>query len=337
MKKFVKKLVFHSFLLSIATVGIILVRYVERTHQAMPDLRSLPTNFISNSVCFNAKLDHARQGNRFLSAKTLIMGSSMGLNNISGDILTKTFGDRSYNFSSWGFKPHETYQVLKQMEGKLSAQRLIIPFNNTEFLNDAKQIDYKGVYDHFFVANMVSVLHNFFTNFSIDSFVKDWSFRTKYIYFDNAGFTLKFAEDGSVPLRPKNFIRPLEAKGLIYYDTTGFSKFSRSLDSISRYCDRNHIELTFVYLPWRKDILTPERIKQVQYVSTYLTAKHHDKFVNLSRLAVDDHDFVDVGHMFQGGAATVTNALVDSLTTRKTIANLRKQDTASPRNRLASL
>ncbi|WP_338875445.1 hypothetical protein WBJ53_07470 [Spirosoma sp. SC4-14] len=323
MKKLYVKLLFHSFLLLAITMGVVMVRYARRTHKIVPDLATLPSHFISNSVCFNAKLEHARQNDRLLSARTLIIGSSMGLNNVSAKILTQTFGEKAYNFSSWGFKPHETFQVLKQLEGKLALKHLIIPFNHTEFLADTKQIDYNGVYTHFFEKNVVSYFRNFFSNFSMDSFIKDWSFRSKYIYDDNVGFTLKFSDDGSVLLRPNNFIRPQEATGLAYYDTTGFARFSSSLDSISRYCNRNHIQLTMVYLPWRKDQLTPARNQQIAHVASVLATNYNNQFVNLSRLPVADKDFVDGGHMFEGGAIAVTSALIDTLTSRTNVVAFR--------------
>ncbi|WP_338875448.1 hypothetical protein WBJ53_07485 [Spirosoma sp. SC4-14] len=336
MKKFLQKILLHSLLLTTAIGAVVMARYAKGTHKLWPDLHSIPPNFISNSVCFNAKLEHAKEEGRLLSAKTLIIGSSLGLNNVSGAILTRSFGEKAYNFSSWGFKPHETFQVLKQLEGKLAIQRLVLPFNNTEFLADAKQIDYQAVHDHFFAPGLLTQVRGYFTNFTLDNFIKDWSLRTKYIYRDNEGYTLKFADDGSINLHANNFVRSEEGSPLAYYDTTGFARFNRSLDSISQYCDRNNIELTMVYLPWRHDLLTPKRTKQVEYVANYLRAKYHNKFVDLSRLPVERKNYVDGGHMFEEGAITITNALVDTLAIRKQIVTLRNHHGA-PRTTIASL
>lgn len=322
MNKFLNKVLLHSLLLGSLITSIVVGRYLNALQNTKLDFSALPTNFISNSACFNTKLEHAKEKNRLKQAKLLILGSSVALNNVSGPRISAWFKEPVYNLSSWGLKPRESFEMLKQFGNDLPIKHLIIPFNHTEFSTDAKTIDYKQVHEYFYSEGTLKNAQFYLANFTLDGFIKDWSMRTNYLHRSNVNFSLKFDESGAIVQRPKQFFFAKDGLPLAYQDTTGFQQFTVAIDSIKRFCDARHVTLTLVYLPWRKDILTPRNSKQVESVANHLSARYPQNFVNLSGLPVASQHYFDAGHMFENGATVVTRALLDSITTRRTGAGI---------------
>lgn len=321
MATFLKKMLFHGLVLLSLLTAIVLGQYLRDTRTA-PDLGALPTHFISNSTCFNTKLEHARAGNRLKQAKLLILGSSMALHNVLGPGLSARFQEPVYNLSSWGLRPAESYELLKQLADSLTVDHLVIPFNHTEFGLDTKRIDYEQLPDYFFAENPLKQVRQYAAQFTLSGFIEDWTMRTKYLHRSNVNFSLNFDETGAVIQRADRFVFAPNARRLAYRDTTGFGQFTAGIDSIRQLCHQRHITLTLVYLPWRSSVLTPERIGQVRYVADCLSKRYPENFVDLSGLAVADRDFSDAGHMFKGGASLVTRALLDSMATHGTGAGI---------------
>lgn len=317
MIKFWKRLLLHGGVIGLVLLTATFGLYWRAIRFGQPDFGSLPTNFVSNSVCFNAKLEHARTDNRLANAHTVILGSSIALNNLSGRLLAKTWGKSTYNFSSWGLKPYQSYEMLKQIRGKLALRRLIIPFNHPDFGEDRKSIDY-GLLPDFLFANGPSVrLDSYLSNLGVDTFADDWAYRTQFTNTRSVYQSMQFDATGGVLFDPRQFTNgEAGPRRIAYRDTTGFGTFTQSLDSISRFCAANRIELLLVYMPWQRTVLSPARSREVAAVAAYMAAHYPSQFINLSGLTVSDRHYADCEHFFESGATIATRAVLNALPPR---------------------
>ena len=312
MKRFFYKLFIHGSIITALIAVLTLMAYWQQTGLQTPKLECLPKHFVSNSVCFNTKLDHAKATGRLAQANILILGSSIALQNVSADLLTNQLRRQVYNLSSWGFKPYQSFELLKHLHGKLHIRHLLIPFNHTDFGTDKKTIDYKGAYTYLFANNMLSRVNNFLTYFTLPALVDDWADRTNYGELSNINKSLRFEPTGSIQIDPNQF-RLIGGSLPTYQDTTGFAAFKVGVDSIRRYCDQNNIELTLIYLPWRSDVITATQQIQIQSVSQDLSRIYGRSFLNLTQVRLAETNFIDAGHLFKQGAIQLTQALADSL------------------------
>src|ERR1700733_1559268 len=105
MKKFISKLL---GILAISSLVIIVITYIICYKESNRLL------FLSNSVSYNAKAAQASQSSKFSTAKLLLIGSSMTLNNVSAKLLEDSLKIPTYNYSAWGMKLDELAGIVQQ-------------------------------------------------------------------------------------------------------------------------------------------------------------------------------------------------------------------------------
>ena len=77
--------------------------------------KNVPLRF-TNSISFDAKLSFLKKSEKLNDVEILIIGSSMGLNNINSIVLSQNLGNKILNLSSWGLKTNEIYEFLKILD-----------------------------------------------------------------------------------------------------------------------------------------------------------------------------------------------------------------------------
>lgn len=313
MKSFFAKFIFHGTICLLLATILVYGIYVKSTGLIAPDFREIPTNFISNSVCFNSKLDHIKSSPMAPGANCLILGSSISLNNVDAESLSQKNKITVYNLSSWGLKPYQSYQLLKKTHQKFAPKQLIIAFNNTDFGQDNKEISYGTIYDYLFKSSFLSQMSSFFAHFNIQDFLSDWAMRSKFSKRDNVYQSLRFDDHGSILLNAKNFQYAPEIQPLTYRDTTGYANFQAGIDSIATFCADRQIQLLLVYSPWKKEVLTPDKLAQIKAISQKMESRYKEAFLDLSSLPISSNLYVDGGHLYKKGASIVTSKISDYL------------------------
>ncbi|GAB3929245.1 hypothetical protein [Larkinella terrae] len=309
MKRFIGKLVFHGAICLIITVFLVYGGYIRETGTKVPDFSEIPTNFISNSVCFNSKLDHLKSNAELKNTNCIILGSSISLNNVDAELLSQKNRLSTYNLSSWGLKPYQAFQFLKSMEDKISPSYLIVTFNNADFGRDDKEIKYSTIYNYLFNNSLLTRIESFMAHFNIRDFMSDWAMRSNFAKRDNVYQSLRFDSHGSILLNSNNFQYSPGIQPLTYRDTTGYLAFQTGIDSIASFCKKRQIRLLLVHSPWKRDVLSPEKNSQIHSISTRMKNRYRNSFLDLSNLSISDHLYVDGGHLYKKGAAIVTSEI----------------------------
>ena len=92
----------------------------------------LPFRF-SNSISYDVKLNFLNKHKNLLkNSKTIVIGSSMALNNIDSKYLEKTEKfEKTVNLSSWGLQVSEVFQLLKIID--LTDKKYVVILKNANF------------------------------------------------------------------------------------------------------------------------------------------------------------------------------------------------------------
>lgn len=277
--------------------------------------KDMPFNNISNSVSFNAKMDNIAQTKQLENCTFLISGSSMSLNNISGVAIQSKMNEQVYNISAWGLKPNYTRNLLKIMHVP-HLKYLLIAFNNIDFGRNWFPVNYKYA-DTYLNGDNITRNRSLLSDFNIQSFTYDWTYRTTYSHTSNNYQSLCFDETGTVLLDNNNFKIDDKRWNKHYPDTIGFKKFLSEVSQIETFCKSKNIKLILVYLPSRPGLLTDNNILHNTAVANVLHSKFGKSFINLQHLNIPLNQFCDGIHMFKQGAESVTSVVLDSIATTK--------------------
>jgi hypothetical protein len=272
--------------------------------------RNIPKNRLSNSISFNAKVDHAMRSEVFRKAGFLVMGSSLSLNNISAGLLNKNLKLPVYNFSSWGFRPINLLSVLSAIK-KRGTQQLLVAFNNVDFGRNEIEISVQG-FDAYLRNDRPGIWIHQLRTFNISNFKSDWSDLEKIGNEDNVYESLDFDTFGSCLINAENFsidsIRWQE-----YHDTTNFHIYLEDTQRLKKLCDCSGIQLILMYLPWRSDLLDDLKRKQNNAVACAIRSIMKNDFIDLHELILPARFYCDGSHLFREGAEFITNASTDSI------------------------
>jgi hypothetical protein len=277
-------------------------------------LKFVPLNNVSNSISFKAKMDFLINSSNFRNSTFLVIGSSIALNNISGEIISYRTKDCVCNISSWNLKPEQLLHLLGIIDLD-KIEYLLLPFNNCDFGKPTLSIDFNST-DLFLNGNNISRFWSFIDKFNINTFSNDWSYKCKYSDINNNYESLRFDEFGSVQLDRDGFVINENRWNESLKDTTGFNYFLKDVIEIDRICQKKRISLILVYLPSRKDLLTNQNVMQNKTVSKILQNEFGKYFLDMQNLNLPISQFSDGNHLFKLGAEKTTNSIIDSLSKR---------------------
>lgn len=272
----------------------------------------------TNSLSYDAKLNFIRNNKLLDKADTLVIGSSMGLNNINGEILEKSDKIKFVlNASSWGLNTNEIFELLQALDLK-KIKTVIYPQQYFDFEQfSSKNINKTEIKD-FLSGKFIfkPYLETFQTlNNNLDTYIF-WKSKAlnekKYDY-------LGFDKNGDINLDlEKKFINQ---KRWIKYSKNSVTdeRNIKVLIKMNDYLKERNINFLVVTTPHRIEILNKD--KQFQsFFSNFinrlekLSKKYGFMYLNLhDKLMLNDSYFIDSSHLNIYGAKAVSSEIVNYL------------------------
>lgn len=316
MRNFAKRMLLFTlffFLLSIIILGFLSIK----NGYSVEDMP--PPNF-SNSISFNEKIKFLRTKQR--EFEVIALGSSMTLNNISSKEIIDNFKGAGFlNVSSWGMSLKDDYEFLKVIGECYKPHTLILISNIVDFQDTEKAIDFNATRDYI----KKSLQPSFYFHlklFNLKYYLVNLS-KTRIIRSKQKNFaSLNFDEWGSVLLpndMPKDSSRWMNdhlAEPVLEYQYS-------YLDSISKYCHSNSIELYLIQSPIRYGVVSSFSTKDFSLLSNHyikveaILKKHNQSFIRSDNVIWNDSLFSDAIHLNNKGANDFTNLFLKSITKRR--------------------
>lgn len=272
--------------------------------------QNIPYNNIANNNCFKAKVDHLIYSQNFKNCSFLIAGSSISMNNISGEIIKSRFTDTVYNFSAFNMKISQLIDLLKFAKPP-KTKFILVAFNNWDFGKPLWSYDIKAT-NKFINGNALSRTWVFVKKFNVNTFSEDWDSRIKYSNIRNNYLSLNFDKYGSVLMDSTGFIintkRWDETR-----DTSGFEIFRKDVIRFKAFCSEHELQFKFVYMPYRPGKLSDKAKELNKQLASILKKELKDSFLDLQNCYIPVNFYCDECHMFKQGSEMISNIIADSL------------------------
>lgn len=306
VKKWLKKWFYLTALLIIGT--FIFILYIHH-------VKDVPLR-LSNSISFDAKLSFLKKSNKLRDAEILIVGSSMGLNNISSPILAKELNNEHIlNLSAWGLKAQDIAKILEMIDLK-HVQKVIYLNQYFDFygssLGSYKSKDIKSfIYGRFSITPYLNTLYSLTSNF------KDYIYWRKRFLDTNKYSNLNFNQYGDVGLQ----IDQKNIDSNRWNEVTDIRELKEHFEAFEDMIvllRNKKIKLYIVTTPLREKIFARDDLTDL-YIPYFnkmlqLHKKHIFRYINTQEiLDLDDSYFVDSSHLNSKGATILANALSKSI------------------------
>ncbi len=306
MKRFLKLLglfgLFSTVLTSIIVAGFFYKHDV--------DINSLPALNFSDSYSFNEKIRFMKENKT--DAEILALGSSMTLNNLDSEVISKHFNSESYlNAGSWGMSPIDNYKFLQSLSEERSFKKIIICTNFCDFTEQKKKFDFDYM-QNYLNSNYFGLTIDFVSNFDLEYYTTNVPYSKRVRSAVNEYTDLQFEPYGSVPYEGTNFkIDSTRWNNTHFNKDEGRSHYVY-LDSIAWYCSQNDIELTVLQSPYRSglesklDTSETRRLDEHIYRVKRIIKNRNQTFVNMTKYSWEDSLFVDGIHFNSMGSKLFT-------------------------------
>ncbi len=276
--------------------------------------KNVPLRF-TNSISFDAKLSFLKKSEKLNDVEILIIGSSMGLNNINSIVLSQNLGNKILNLSSWGLKTNEIYEFLKILD--LSKIKKIIYLNQYfDFYGESiSSYDSEEIKNYLYNESLLPGYINTF--FTLNSNFKDYIY-WKNNYLDETKYSnLRFNEYGDIGLKI-NKENIDQGRWNKITDTKELSINYNSLEDMIVYFQKNDIEFYLVTTPYRQKFFSEDKFlnQYNKYINKIysLKSKYNFNYINLhDRLNLTDIYFTDSSHLNFEGSNLVSKELLKSI------------------------
>lgn len=282
-------------------------------------MNNLPLR-VSNSISYDVKLNFMRSTKIVKKSNTIVVGSSMALNNISG--ITLEENSRKFkkvaNISSWGLQTSEVLQLIEL----INLDKIDYIIYSTQYLDfethRLKDID---------KVEVIKYLNNQFTTYpyikTIKTLISNLNNYIRYnsLYMDpNKYRYLNYDRTGSV-----NFTFASKYISKSRWESNDKAKYNLSeecfkdLIELSELSKKKNIKLIVVTTPIRKSILLNNNVLLKtfnQYINKLknLSNKNMFKYINCHKLLnLSDSYFVDKEHLNKRGAILVSNEIIKQI------------------------
>lgn len=266
---------------------------------------------LSNSISYDSKLNFLKKNNNLLKrSKTLVVGSSMALNNIDSYYLNEKFGE-TVNTASWGLKVGEVFQLIKLLDLS-NIEYVIYPTQFIDFNdNRIKKINEKEVKNYIY-GNLS--FYPLFVTLSTFLDNMEYFFNYKKLFRDKNEYAyLDFDKNGDINLEFDNssFIDNYRWSVIDEHDIeeTTFN----TLIEMANYLNSKNIKLIVTTTPIRNTIVNDVLVKNIfsDYVNKLdvISKQYNFTYINIHAiLNLDDTYFVDKTHVnFQGAKIVSEN------------------------------
>lgn len=275
---------------------------------------------ILNRVSLDAKIKFIKDNIDINKVDTIIVGSSIGLNNIQGAVLEQSSEkcDSVLNLSGFELRPYQISQILELTPVFPNLKRIIYSAQFSDFSASAVLEDYDSnlikryltdtlsYYDH------ISIWFHSYQNI-ISCIQRNWNWKNKHM--SNSKFTyLGFDHTGSVPLH-------IYGRDIIKYRWKQPHPQKQDLnnyfilDKMVKKVRKDNINFYFVMEPYREPLI--KNFKHLRPTMTSFTHKvrkimedNDGNFMNLhEQLHLNDNFFADRSHLNDQGSVLTAEAI----------------------------
>ena len=279
---------------------------------------------ITNRISLDAKITFIQEHIDINSVDTIIVGSSIGLNNVQGETLETSSikAQKVLNLSVYEATPPQIEQILQLIPIFPNLKQIIYSAQYSDFAYEGKLKDYNATFISSYLNGSLSSKEKLTFYFKSCQNIffcmkRAWNWKDKYQ--QNNQFTyLGFDATGSVPLN-------------IYGDDIIVSRWQKphskkqnnrtfdALDRMSQKAKNSNIDFIFAIQPYRQPLIdsfphvAPTMLKFSQRTKNIMT-KNAGKFIDLhSKLQLQDKYFADRSHLNDKGSVVSSKALGEFL------------------------
>ncbi len=279
---------------------------------------------VYNLISLDTKIHFLKYRVDLEAADTIIIGSSLALNNINGELLenTSSHAEKVVNLSAWHMQCPQQMPLLSRIISYGNVKRIIYPAQYLDFTGKSgiseRIIDKVFGYlnedpvDTFFIIlraskNLITIIDRYL---SWEQFTDSETYN--YLVYDRTGSSLlKMGEHNADPRRWKEIdiqtITPFNEETLT------------CLKELADLSQKHDIDLLFVVTPFRKALIASspdlkkimtafnERTKEILHYSNTYHINAHD-ILNL-----DDSNFADKSHLNILGSNATTRIVVEAI------------------------
>ena len=274
---------------------------------------------VFSHVSLDAKLKFLSQTDRTMTADTIIMGSSVGVDNINGVLLEELspVAHEVLNYSAWGLNPVQIEQLLPVVLDNSNIRRIIYAVTPGDFTRSDPLGGYDerlvrkyiynrlSVFDHLFLLNKAANNHRAYWKT-----IQNWKTRLQN---EHIVTSLLFDRTGGVALNihdvdHKSSDKPADYRQL---DDAAFQALERIMQVVA---GRN-IRLYLVVTPQRRESLDEDADQAANFSlfierARKIVQSNQGYFLDLhARMELEDKYFVDNLHLNDEGASAVAEML----------------------------
>jgi len=280
----------------------------------------IPAPNLSDSYSYNEKMSFLRKAEN--KQDIISIGSSMSLNNLHSETITKRFGTESYmNLSSWGMSMKDVYLLFATQSEIHMPKVLIIASGVMDFYEQDKTVKYEILEDYLISEDIYQIYYHLST-FRLKYYIKNFKYAKKVRSCINEYEYLGFDAFGGVNLEGENFQIDQTRWNSDYlgYDSI-FSQQYAYLDSISNFCASNKIDFLFFQSPYRQglysglDEVKLTRLKKHFSDVQKIIDKYGHTFVKGQNIDWEDDLFIDGTHFNMEGAKLFSEYCFDEVET----------------------
>jgi len=306
-KTYIKKL---SILLLVIFGGAFIYIYIYAKTYPIP---------LFHRISLDAKMMFIRDMTHKEDIDTIIIGSSIGLNNIQGVILEEasTKVKHVLNLSSFSIEVTHIEQIWDLISLFPNVKRVIYSAQSLDFTGESSfektDIDFVKEYTELSPGS-TNLKYSFYTyKYFLQCVERQWKW--KETHMTNRKFSnLDFDHTGSAPLHIYGD-DIIKARCINSYVAETKKESYSSLERIIKKAQKDNIRFYFIAQPYREALIKEhehikERISYFQTRSQNVVLENNAYFLNLhTKLHLDDEYFADRMHLNDKGSIITTKAL----------------------------
>jgi len=279
----------------------------------------------TNRISFDAKIKFIREHIDVTKIDTIIVGSSIGLNNVQGAYLEKASKACKHvlNLSVFEASPVQVEQLLMLEDAFPNLKRIIYSAQFSDFQHASSFKDYQPKWIRLYIAHKLTPVAEmkFLADASKNiAFLKQREKKWVKDHLQSNKFTyLGFDHTGSVPLHifeKDTYNNPFNARRWNNpHGSRYVAKAFEALDRISQDAYKKGIRFYMVQQPYRQELIKkykhiPVELNTFLHRITKIVTKNHGKVLSLYKeLPLDDACFADRSHLNEKGSRLSAEAI----------------------------
>lgn len=275
---------------------------------------------ITGRISFDAKITFIKEHIDRKKVDTIIVGSSIGLNNVQGAVLEAASQkcQSVLNLSVYEATPTQVEQVLELISIFPHLKRILYSAQYSDFGYAGRLQDYDPAFIKAYLAGTLTLKEkiSFYFHSCQNIFFcirREWNWKDEHLQNNQFGY-LGFDATGSVPLH-------IYGKDIIIsrWEKPHFDKQSKeaftALERMSQKAHKEKIDFIFVVQPYREPLVknfTHVRpvMQSFSHQAEQIVTRNGGKFLNLhDQLHMNDRYFSDRSHLNDQGSIIGTEAI----------------------------